>query len=123
MSHRLKTKTKFLLPISFLILVFLMVTTSLITTYYSKAKSLKSLHESVLLATKISQLIHETQKERGYSSGYITNNGLKFKNELLAQRVKTDKKIISLKKFTLNIKDSQILKYLKEPLAYMKKID
>ena len=122
MFSRFKTKTKFLLPISILILVFLMVTTSLITTYYLKASSLKSLHKSVILATKISQLIHETQKERGYSSGYITNNGLKFKNELLAQRIKTDKKIIVLKKFISTIHNKQILKYLKKPLESMGKI-
>ena len=123
MSNRLRTKAKFLLPISILILLFLMITSSLITTYYSKANSLRNLHESVVLATKISQLVHETQKERGYSSGYIANNGLKFKKELLAQRVKTDKKIIALKKFIVTIDDVKILKYLKAPLNYIQKIE
>ena len=122
MFRKFKTKTKFLLPISILILVFLMVTTSLITIYYSKVSSLRSLHTSVVLATKISQLIHETQKERGYSSGYITNKGLKFKKELLAQRIETDKKIIVLEKFISNIHNEHILQYLKKPLGYIEKI-
>jgi len=122
MFTKLKTKTKFLLPISILIVAFLMLTTSLITGYYSKAHSLKNLQKSVILATKISQLIHETQKERGYSSGYITNNGLRFKNELLAQRVKTDEKIIAFKSSLKNLDNDYILKYMKEPLEYLVKI-
>jgi len=122
MSNRLKTKTKFLLPISILILAFLMVTTSLVTTYYSKADSLKSLQKSIVLATKISQLIHETQRERGYSSGYVTNKGLKFKEELLAQRVQTDAKVLALSEFLMTLNNVSIAEYIKEPLLYLSKL-
>ncbi len=122
MSNRLKTKTKFLLPISILILVFLMVTTSLVTTYYSKADSLKSLQKSVVLGTMISQLIHETQKERGYSSGFVTNNGLKFEAELLTQRLQTDAKISALREFLLTLNNDSIAEYMKEPLLYLSKL-
>ena len=122
MSNRFKTKTKFLLPISILILAFLMVTTSLVTTYYSKANSLKSLQKSVVLGTKISQLIHETQKERGYSSGYVTNNGLKFKKELLEQRVRTDAKILALKEFLSTLNNDTITEYMKKPLQHLSKL-
>ncbi len=122
MSNRFKTKTKFLLPISILILAFLMVTTSLVTTYYSKADSLKNLQKSVILGTKISQLIHETQKERGYSSGYVTSNRLKFKEELLAQRIQTDAKILALREFLLTLNNDSIAEYMKESLLYLSKL-
>ncbi len=122
MLNRLKTRTKFLLPISILLLAFLMLTTSLVTTYYSKADSLKNLQKSIILATKISQLIHETQKERGYSSGYVTNRGLKFKKELLAQRVQTDKKILQLKEFLGSLKNDSIREYVQKPLNSLKKL-
>jgi len=121
-SNRLKAKTKFLLPISILLIAFLMVTTSLITTYYTKADSLKSLKKSVVLATKISQLIHETQKERGYSSGYITNHGKKFKKDLKIQKSKTDEKILALKNYLSTVDNETVLSYIKEPLSYLSKL-
>ena len=122
MSNRLKTKTKFLLPISILILAFLMVTTSLVTTYYSKADSLKSLQKSIVLGTKISQLIHETQKERGYSSGYATNQGMKFKKELIAQREQTDTKILALREVLSTLSNDSIAEYMKRPLLHLSKL-
>ncbi|SFV67243.1 Aerotaxis sensor receptor protein [hydrothermal vent metagenome] len=122
MSHQLKTKTKFLLPISILLIAFLMLTTSLITTSYSKADSLKSLQKNVLLATKISQLIHETQKERGYSSGYTINHAKKFQTELSLQKKKTDAKILALKQLLQDIDNKDISDSMKEPLTYLAKL-
>jgi len=119
LSNRLKSKTKFLLPISILLIAFLMVTTSLITTYYTKADSLRSLKKSVVLATKISQLIHETQKERGYSSGYITNNAKRFQKELALQKAKTDIKIVALRHFLQTVHNKTISRYMKKPLSYL----
>ncbi|RLA76352.1 MAG: hypothetical protein DRG78_19180 [Epsilonproteobacteria bacterium] len=118
MTSKIKLKTKLLLQISILILVFLMLVASLITTYYSKADSLKELNTSVLLATKISQLVHSTQKERGYSSGYVTSNGLKFKEELFIQREITDKKILILHTF-LAISNDKYRKNIKKALSYI----
>ncbi len=43
--------------------------------------------------------MHETQKERGMSTGFIANNGKKFKKSLYLQRKNTDKRIIELKNF------------------------
>ena len=122
MSNIFKTKTKFLLPISILILAFLMVTTSLVTTYYSKADSLKNLQKSVVLATKISQLIHETQRERGYSAGYVANKGHKFKKDLLKQRIQTDAEVLELKEFLLTLNNASITRYMQKPLLYLSKL-
>ncbi len=41
---------------------------------------------------KISLFIHETQKERGMSAGYVGSKGAKFKNELPRQRLVTNKR-------------------------------
>ncbi len=42
------------------------------------------------LAVKISNLVHEQQKERGASAVFIGSNGQKFRAELSSQREKTD---------------------------------
>jgi hemerythrin-like metal-binding protein len=67
------------------------------------------------LTVKSSSLIHELQKERGLSAGFIGSQGAEFSQELLAQRVKTDKaikkldsfvKIFNFKPFGNEIKDT-----------------
>lgn len=51
------------------------------------------------LAVKISALVHETQKERGMTAGYLGSKGKKFTTELTGQRGNTDQKISDLKTF------------------------
>jgi methyl-accepting chemotaxis protein len=55
----------------------------------------------------LSQLIHETQKERGASAGYIGSHGKKFKTILPKQRELTNEKIALYRKTltTLNINE------------------
>jgi methyl-accepting chemotaxis protein len=49
------------------------------------------------LAVKSSAVIHEAQKERGLSAGFISSKGASFTNELPVQRGKTDQRILELK--------------------------
>jgi methyl-accepting chemotaxis protein len=49
------------------------------------------------LAVRISALVHETQKERGMTAGFIGSRGKDFASELSSQRTETDKKISDLK--------------------------
>ena len=51
---------------------------------------------SVELATKISALVHETQKERGATAGYLGSGGKKFGDVLSSQRINTDAKFKEL---------------------------
>lgn len=44
------------------------------------------------LAVHISRLVHETQKERGMTAGYLGSKGQKFATELPKQRQETDKR-------------------------------
>jgi methyl-accepting chemotaxis protein len=57
----------------------------------TQAKSLNKLSQ------KLSRLIHETQKERGASAGFIGSKGNKFADILSAQRLLTNKKFKNLK--------------------------
>ena len=51
------------------------------------------------LAVKIGDLIHELQKERGMSAGYLGSSGQKFGDELKAQQQLVDKKFLSLEDY------------------------
>ncbi len=62
----------------------------------NKMNLLQTLSE---LAVKSSSLIHELQKERGLSAGFIGSQGANFSYELKAQRVTTDNALKELKSF------------------------
>lgn len=53
----------------------------------------------VELAAHNSRLVHELQKERGMSAGYLGSNGTDFANVLEKQRIDTDSKHAALKQF------------------------
>ncbi|MEK8020275.1 MAG: bacteriohemerythrin [Candidatus Parabeggiatoa sp.] len=57
------------------------------------------LQELSELTVKSSSLIHELQKERGMSAGFLGSQGVKFSKELQRQRVNTDKSITELEYF------------------------
>ena len=65
----------------------------------SENSKLKKLDRLVEFSAKISLLVHETQKERGMSAGYLGSKGKKFADKLPSQRALTDNRIKELKKF------------------------
>ena len=79
-----------------------------------------------VLSQKLSLLIHETQKERGASAGYLGSHGQKFGNILPKQRELTDKRYSDLKKYvsTLDLSSyqSELQKSIKAVIAGMNKI-
>lgn len=56
------------------------------------ANDMNQLQVLVEVSTKAGALVHELQKERGMSSGFLTSKGEKFAAELTTQRNETDKK-------------------------------
>lgn len=67
----------------------------LLESYHLKAE-MGSVRQSTARAGKISNLVHELQKERGLSAGYLGSKGAKFANELRAQRGETDQRLEAL---------------------------
>ncbi len=59
----------------------------------------QSLERGVVLSTKISELVHELQKERGRTAGFLGSGGKEFRDELQEQRRLTDEKIKELEKY------------------------
>ena len=82
-------------------LLILSIVPLLALLYFTTQRSIDSLEfknkleqtqKLVTFSKKISLLLHETQKERGASAGYIASQGLKFKEILPSQKKNTDKK-------------------------------
>ena len=103
MSIRNKIKVISVFPLIFIIILsfFLNFNT------YKKVNQLEDMKELANLNVKISLLLHETQKERGMSAGYIGSNGVKFKDNLTEQKELTNKNINEFKK-TVQTLNSEI---------------
>jgi methyl-accepting chemotaxis protein len=61
-----------------------------------QADEMEQVEELARLAPVISALVHEMQKERGTSAGFIGSKGAKFADRLPAQRTLTDEKAAAL---------------------------
>ena len=59
---------------------------------YKKDSNLSKIEDIIILSTKISALVHETQKERGMTAGFIGSKGVKFKDKLPSQRQLANKR-------------------------------
>ena len=59
---------------------------------YSRNVSVEKLEQLAYLGTKLSALVHELQKERGMTAGFLGSQGKKFSRELPNQRSATDQK-------------------------------
>ena len=95
LSIRLKLIILTIIPIVTIITFVVM----LVYSKYSEVQTFQNAKKASKLLSSISLLIHETQKERGMSAGYLGSNGKKFKVELENQRKVTDKRLQEIKDF------------------------
>ncbi len=94
--YKLSIKTR-LFILGILVLLFgAFVILAQINDYISISQKLQKVENVVNLSTYLSKLIHETQKERGASAGFLGSHGKKFKDILAKQRLLTDKRIKEL---------------------------
>jgi methyl-accepting chemotaxis protein len=107
MFKNMTIKNKLIL-LAILPLVMLIIQTVMtINQEFNKINSLENLEHGIGLSAKISKLIHETQKERGMTAGYMGSKGIKFKNKIPSQREITNERIQELNQFlsTVNLKN------------------
>lgn len=63
------------------------------------AAELEPVQSLAELSVKISSVLHETQKERGMTAGFLGSNGSKFAVEIETQRNHTDRKVSELESY------------------------
>jgi len=86
--------------IAIMVVLFSLVIVGLATKKaFSERAAVLQAQELNVLSQKLSLLIHETQKERGASAGFIGSAGNKFKDILPKQRTSTDDKYKNLKNY------------------------
>jgi len=99
MLHRLSIRAKLL---SVVILVALVSVVLIVKTTVGELRhkaTLEQVEGLVAMSVVISNLVHETQKERGASAGYLGSKGTQFVRKLPAQRVLTDKRLAEYRSF------------------------
>ncbi|MBX7490993.1 methyl-accepting chemotaxis protein [Helicobacter turcicus] len=95
LSIRIKMFALVLLPM----LALVLISTFFIKGQYVEYKSAELLERGVILSEKISLVIHELQKERGTSAGFLGSKGSAFGENLKQQRNLTNTKIKELNDF------------------------
>jgi len=66
------------------------------------------------LSIKLGNLLHELQKERGASAGFLNSHGAKFSEIMQKQRLETDKKLQSLLRYYKENEDPYIAMAMKK---------
>ncbi len=77
----------------------------------------KKTESIVRLSVKLSAVLHELQKERGASAGYVSSKGKKFSDFLPIQQKNTDTKILELKSFC-NENSNSYTKFIQHELDF-----
>ena len=99
MISKLSIKQKLIAIMLIPLVIVILLAAKLAYDSYRSLENLKSLDKVVILSTKIGALVHETQKERGMTAGFIGSKGVKFKDDLPKQREEVNKQITFLNEF------------------------
>ncbi len=90
----IEQKLFFLTLIPILILFYYAIDNAVVK--YKDYNNASKLQKEIDLAVVSANLVHELQKERGYSAGYLGSKGTRFSSDLLTQRAVTDSLIKKL---------------------------
>jgi len=93
----IKNKLLFL-SVTVLVVIFAYAAKISYDSYYTYANDKKT-QKLIEVSIKMSALLHELQKERGASAGFLSSNGTKFGDILPKQQKDTDVKIQELKTY------------------------
>jgi len=122
LSIRFQLLGSLLIPV--LALLFFSIT--LMTEKTAVNSDMKKYHKAVELSVKISNLVHETQKERGASAGFLGSKGKKFGDTVRKQRENTNAKLADLKEFTedfqFDIYNDRFVSFFKSAMGELDKL-
>ena len=121
-SIRFKLIMQTVVPVATIIVLAALV----LDITYTKVDDLENTHKASKLLSSISLLIHETQKERGMTAGFLGSGGKSFKDKLPAQRALTDNRINEFNELLTQVKienvDKKISKAVDTVLEDVSKI-
>lgn len=91
--HNLSIKVKLGIIILPLVLALSYFTAIVINRNYQTSNDLERLENAISLSISISNMVHELQRERGTTAGYLTSQGKNFGPEQIIRREATNKKL------------------------------
>ncbi len=91
-------KNKLIVLVSVPLLALLVYSSLSILKNYSDMSSISKIEQLSKISVKTCNLVHELQKERGMSAGFLGSSGVNFAKEIIAQRKLTDSRIEELNK-------------------------
>ncbi|MDD3463453.1 MAG: methyl-accepting chemotaxis protein [Sulfurospirillaceae bacterium] len=118
--YKLSIRGKLLVLAILPLVALLYFTSSKVIEDIKYQQRIEQVNVLVNLSEKISLLVHETQKERGASAGFLGSKGQKFGDKLAPQRKLTDERHKEYVAFVKNIKFSDFDAMFK---ASLQKID
>lgn len=105
MLNNINIKAKIFILVALPLLAMSVLIVIALYKNYSILKNDRQLQVQIFISTKLSALVHELQKERGLSAGFLSSKGANFGNELRAQRQLTDK---ALADFSTSVERSNL---------------
>ena len=107
---QLSVKQKLFVIIAPVLLSLLYFSSNQIVNSFNAKHSANIIANFVELSAYNSRLVHELQKERGMSAGFLGSKGKKFAQKLPAQRAETDKRLKELESY-LNVNNEKLMIY------------
>ena len=109
MIKNMKIKHKLTISVLVPLITILIMATLVIKENIASKNMYEDIQKIVKLNVKISKLIHETQKERGATAGFLGTKGKKFGSKLNKQRVLSNQRIQDLKQYIKNSNITELL--------------
>lgn len=106
--NKISLKIKILFIVLLPLFAMLAVMLSSLYQTEQKLQATKQLQLQIAVSEKLSLLVHEMQKERGLSAGFLSSRGNNFANELQEQRKLTDSALANLKNSIQDSKDLSV---------------
>ncbi|GMB94256.1 methyl-accepting chemotaxis protein [Helicobacter heilmannii] len=102
-SLRLQSKVILIISIPMVVLLFFMLWQ--LHSTYNLLRRNEDLAHQIEVSKYLSALVHEMQKERGMSAGFLSSDGVQFADKLPKQRQNTNARLAALKKFLESVSD------------------
>jgi methyl-accepting chemotaxis protein len=104
--NQMSIKNKIIVNVVFPVLALLYMFFFIIQEKSAIESSLNAVSELTQLSGHISEVVHEWQKERGYTAGFLSSKGKKFSTELPQQRTAANEKMNQLSDYLKGFKAS-----------------
>src|SRR5262249_31960205 len=115
---RLRIRTKLAVLLAFPLAALLFFALRLAQHRLDEARRVAKVQELSELARPTAALVHELQRERGASAGFVGSKGTTFGDALSSNRGRTDKAVEALRQFLAEFDEPR---ELKEPLGRVRR--